>query len=82
MSGSPNNSATSVRVLQISSPRSIKSCTIAPRDDEALAFHALLSNLVSEWVHPQRGAAAIAVNRTNCSVFVFGKLELYSLTPD
>src|SRR5437870_9271754 len=67
MSGSPNRSTTPGRVLPISSPRSVKSCTIAPRDDEPPAFHALLSNLESERLHPQSRAA-----RTNPSIFLFG----------
>src|SRR5690348_3050536 len=77
MSGSPNRSTTSVRVLPISSPLSVKSCTIAPRDDKPPAFHVLLSNSESKRLHPQRRAAVIRAARTNGSVFVFGTLELY-----
>src|SRR6267143_1172353 len=70
ISGLPNSSATSARVLPISSPRSVKSCTIAPRYDAPPVFHSLLSNLESVRPHPQRRAAGIIVTRTNFGVFV------------
>src|SRR5882672_9877912 len=76
--GSPNRSTTSLRVLPISSPRSVMSCTIAPRDEEPPAFHALLSNLDSDLLHPQRKAAVIMAARTNRSVFFFSTTRIIS----
>src|SRR6267378_3793684 len=77
--GLPNSSATSVRVLPISSPRSVKSGTIAPRYDAPPVFHSLLSNLESVRPHPQRRAAGIIVTRTNFGVFVLSTTRIIYL---
>src|SRR5438309_8490037 len=79
ISGLPNSSATSVRVLPISSPRSVKSGNIAPRYDAPPVFHSLLSNLESVRPHPQRRAAGIIVTRTNFGVFVFSTTRIIYL---